>query len=260
MPLAPVNGIDLYYESHGEGPAIILSHGGGSNHLTWWKQVYALMDNYRVITFDHRGFGASSGREGSPTMFADDLTALIDYLEIEKTALLGQSMGGYTAAGFACRHPERVTALILTSGSAGLLPAPVGGHSRKAAQRAGASANYTDFLATDRMADGFFGRDPREYFQFHAIGMLNFQVDPRWMLDIVGLENDAKPIADAGIPTLMIAGEEDSTNYTIMQQVAELIPGAIVASIPEAGHHVMFERADEANAIVKAFLAKHVRR
>src|SRR5690606_7248570 len=156
MPIASINGAEIYYEVHGDGPVVVLAHGGGSNHLTWWKQVYDLMGAYRVVTFDHRGFGHSTTGGGSPAMFADDLKALLDHLGIEKAALLGQSMGGYTVAGFASKCPERVTALILTSGSAGLLPAPEGGHSRNAANRAGTAVDYQAFLATDRDADGFY--------------------------------------------------------------------------------------------------------
>ncbi|WP_070152010.1 alpha/beta fold hydrolase [Sphingobium phenoxybenzoativorans] len=258
MPLASINGAEIYYEVRGDGPPVVLAHGGGSNHLTWWKQVHALMDRYRVITFDHRGFGLSTGREGSPAMFVDDLIGLLDHLQIKKTALLGQSMGGYTVAGYASRFPERVSALILTSGSAGLLPAPEGGHSRNAANRAGAAADYMTFLDSDRTADGFYQRDPKDYFLFHAIGSLNFRIDPRWMLDVINTKTDVKAIAAAHIPCLMIAGSEDGTNLAIMREVAELIPGTIVESIPDAGHHVMFERANETNAILRDFLSKHL--
>lgn len=258
MPVASINGAEIYYEIHGEGPVLVLAHGGGSNHLTWWKQVYDLKNDYRVVTFDHRGFGESTNGGGSPAMFADDLAALLDHLEIPKAALLGQSMGGYTVAGFASKHPERVSALILTSGAAGLLPAPEGGHSRNAANRAGAAPDYQSFLATDREADGFAVRDARDYFLFYMIGSLNHRVDPRWMLEVIDIETDAKAIADARIPCLMIAGEEDSTNLAIMREVAKLIPDTVVESIAEAGHHVMFEKAETANAIVKDFLARHL--
>jgi hypothetical protein len=52
MPLAPIDDIELYYEVHGAGPPLMLAHGGGSNHLTWWPQVVDLMDAYSVIGFD----------------------------------------------------------------------------------------------------------------------------------------------------------------------------------------------------------------
>ena len=57
MPKAPVNGIDLYYESHGSdsAPTIVFAHGRGGNHMSWWQQVAAFSGEYRCITFDHRG-------------------------------------------------------------------------------------------------------------------------------------------------------------------------------------------------------------
>jgi len=259
MPLAPINAdISLYYESNGAGPAVVFAHGGGSNHMTWWKQVYDLMDAHQVITFDHRGFGFSTG-EFTPSAFVDDLVRLLDHIGVEQVALVGQSMGGYTSAGFASAYPDRMSALVLTSGAAGLLPPPEGGHSARAAQRGGAATTYEEFLAGDRAADGFATRDPRDYFLFHSIGMLNFRADPRRFPEVVSLRFSVESIVAANIPLLMIAGEEDATNVAVMGQIATLIPGAEVHTIPEAGHHVMFERAQEANAILKPFLARHAR-
>ena len=64
---APVNGIDLYYESHGSdsAPTIVFAHGRGGNHMSWWQQVAAFSGEYRCITFDHRGWGASIAGYGS---------------------------------------------------------------------------------------------------------------------------------------------------------------------------------------------------
>src|SRR5438094_6559471 len=63
MPKAPVNGIELYYEVHGNGPAVVFAHGAGGNHLSWWQQVPVLARQYRCISFDHRGFGQSPRSE-----------------------------------------------------------------------------------------------------------------------------------------------------------------------------------------------------
>ena len=54
MPFATINGADLFYESHGTGPAIVFAHGRGGNHLSWWRQVAAFQGEYRCITFDQR--------------------------------------------------------------------------------------------------------------------------------------------------------------------------------------------------------------
>ncbi|MCH8744730.1 MAG: alpha/beta hydrolase, partial [Chloroflexi bacterium] len=77
MPKTPINGIELYYESHGEGPAIVFSHGRGGNHLSWWQQMASFSSEYRCITFDHRGWGLTADQPNGPgpKAFVDDLIA-----------------------------------------------------------------------------------------------------------------------------------------------------------------------------------------
>jgi pimeloyl-ACP methyl ester carboxylesterase len=82
MAFAKINGIELYYEVHGDGPALVFAHGAGGGHLSWWQQVPALAKSFRCVTFDHRGFGLSreqTGGEGAGN-FAEDLRALLDHL------------------------------------------------------------------------------------------------------------------------------------------------------------------------------------
>ena len=103
MPKAPINGIELYYESHGDGPAVVFAHGRGGNHMSWWQQVPVISRNYRCITFDHRGWGQSSAPLDSigPTAFVEDLKQLLDYLQVPQTFLVSQSMGGLACLNFA---------------------------------------------------------------------------------------------------------------------------------------------------------------
>ena len=82
MPRLAVAGADLYYESHGSGPAIVLAHGVGGNHAIWFNQVAEFSRTHRVITFDHRGFGNSTDPDGvGRSAYSDDLAALLDHLE-----------------------------------------------------------------------------------------------------------------------------------------------------------------------------------
>ena len=82
MPTAQINGIELYYETHGEGPALVLAHGAGGNHLSWWQQVPILSQHFRCVTFDHRGFGSSRDLPNGPgaDAFVEDLQQLLDHL------------------------------------------------------------------------------------------------------------------------------------------------------------------------------------
>src|SRR5712692_5018911 len=123
MPKVSINGIELYFESHGQGPAILFAHGVGGNHLSWWQQVPHFSTGYRCITFDHRAFGRSADTTGEGrTAFARDALALLDHLGIERFFLVVHSMGGRTAAGLVRNAAPRIRALVL----AGTLGGAVG--------------------------------------------------------------------------------------------------------------------------------------
>jgi pimeloyl-ACP methyl ester carboxylesterase len=66
MPFLPRDGCQLYYETHGAGPALVFAHGLGGGHLSWWQQVPHFRDRYTCVTFDHRGSG-SRGRRRAAT-------------------------------------------------------------------------------------------------------------------------------------------------------------------------------------------------
>ena len=125
MPIVTVNGIELYYEEQGDGPSLVFAHGVGGNHASWYQQVPFFARWYRVITFDDRGFGNStSDPEGiDRSSFVGDLEALLDALGIDETALVAQSMGGWTMAGFTLRHPGRVRALVMADTLGGITQA-----------------------------------------------------------------------------------------------------------------------------------------
>ena len=96
MPFLTVGGCDLYYETHGTGPALVFAHGLGGNHLSWWQQIPHFRDRYTCVTFSHRGFGLSRDAPGGPgpDAFVDDLAALIEHLGPADVRLVAQSMGG----------------------------------------------------------------------------------------------------------------------------------------------------------------------
>src|SRR5262245_57073870 len=121
MPFVTAGQTKIYYEEYGSGPAIVLAHGVGGNHASWFNQIPTFSKSYRVITFDQRAFGNSDDVEGiGRSAFVDDLKALLDQLDIEKATLIGQSMGGGTVAAFTCRFPERVHTLIHCDSLAGV--------------------------------------------------------------------------------------------------------------------------------------------
>ena len=112
-----VNHLNMSYTDKGpdHAPVIIFIHGFPLNKSMWNKQTEALIDNYRVITYDIRGHGNSeTGSEDySIELFVSDLLGLMDALKIKKAMLCGLSMGGYIALNAILNYPEHFQALLL---------------------------------------------------------------------------------------------------------------------------------------------------
>ena len=111
---APVNGIKIWYATFGQGEPVILLHGGLGNSNYFGLQVPALAKSYRVIVMDSRGHGRST-RNDQPygyDLMASDVLALMDYLKIQKAAIVGWSDGAILGLDIAIHHPERLTRLF----------------------------------------------------------------------------------------------------------------------------------------------------
>lgn len=115
---APVNGIRMYYEIHGQGNPLVLIHGGGSTIQTTFGYILPLLaEHYQVIALELQAHGHTSDRD-SPESFeqdADDVAALLAYLNINKADLFGFSNGGNTAMQVSIRHPQLVRKLVIAS-------------------------------------------------------------------------------------------------------------------------------------------------
>ena len=115
---APVNGLKMYYEIHGKGEPVVLLHG---SFMTipgnWPEMIPALSKTRRVIAVEMQGHGrtADINRDFSYDNLADDIAALLDYLEIGKADIIGYSMGGGVALDMAIRHPDKVRKVVSIS-------------------------------------------------------------------------------------------------------------------------------------------------
>ena len=113
MPIANAGGVDLYYESVGEGTPLVL-HGHG--RLAWLSfQVPYFSQFYRVVVFDRRGTGRSADPPGpwTPADLARDVRDLLDALGIERAIVGGNSLGGVVTAQFGLDYPDRALALVV---------------------------------------------------------------------------------------------------------------------------------------------------
>ena len=130
MPFVETNGINMYYEVHGQRPALVFAHPGGGSHLSWWQQVPVFAQSFSCINFDHRGHGLSRDFPGDPgaRAYPQGLKQLLDHLGIQTAGLIGQSMGGWTSIGFASTYPERVSALVLGDSTGGVKTPAINQH------------------------------------------------------------------------------------------------------------------------------------
>lgn len=131
---APVNGLQMYYEIHGEGGTpLVLLHGSFMTiDLNWSELLPALSVQRQVIAVEMQAHGRTADIEREPTAehFADDIAALLNHLGIDRADVLGYSMGGYVAVHVATRHPEKVRKLVVISSpfrSEGWLPEVLAG-------------------------------------------------------------------------------------------------------------------------------------
>jgi len=254
MPLARINGIELYYEVHGEGPAVVFAHGAGGNHLSWWQQVPALAPHFRCVTLDHRGFGSSHDLPNGPgaDAFIEDLRQLLDHLGIQRTALVAQSMGGWTSLGFASQYPERVLALALCDTTAGIDDPEIA--REMASLRASTQGTLALVLQRAYSAE-FPKRDPARCFLYQQLSALNVNVPSSLLAALTSMRHRPEPVIEKHIPALLLVGEEDVlTPPTTMELMARRLPHARFVKVPRAGHSVYFERPDEFNRIILEFL------
>ncbi|WP_232685970.1 alpha/beta fold hydrolase [Halobacterium zhouii] len=116
MPTIETNGVATHYERRGDGPPVVFVHAAMLDHSQWNRQVDALAGEFDCITYDVRGHGHTGGsslRSYSIDLFADDLAALLDALDVERPVLCGHSTGGCVAQVYAANYPDRVAGVVL---------------------------------------------------------------------------------------------------------------------------------------------------
>jgi pimeloyl-ACP methyl ester carboxylesterase len=262
MRYAKVDGLQIAYVREGEGPPLVLLHGGVSDSRSWRRQVTAFADAFTVLAWDAPGAGQSSDIPSSWRLsdYADALAAWLETMDIQRAHLLGLSWGSSVALEFYRRHPDYPETLVLASAYAGwagsLPPAEVDA-------RLEAALTATDLPNEQMLASwpGLFSssataevrrteaaisaentglRHPGGY---RAVVLSMAEADLREML------------GEIEVPTLLIYGELDERSpVAIANQLHSEIPTSELVILPGVGHLAHAEAPIAFNTVVCRFL------
>lgn len=254
METINVNGIRLAYERRGTGSPLVLLHGYPLDHHLWDEVAPLLTDTFELILPDLRGFGESSTVDSFYTMedMASDIAALLDHLEIQKTAIVGHSMGGYVALAFARLYPERVTGLGLISSQ--VLADPPDrrdGRYKSAAEVANQGiASVVEAMAPKFTSDPQLQKFARETMERQEPGAYI------GALKAMAERVDSTPmLSSLTIPVVLIHGDADALiPIDRAREVKAALPPAQLVEIRGAGHMPMMEDKEKTAEALK-FLA-----
>ena len=251
MPYCAVSGIDLYYESYGEGQPIVFVHGSGGNHASWFHQIDAFSRSHRVIVYDQRGFGNSKDADGrGRTAMVDDLGGLLDQLEIARAVLVAQSLGGGTCAGYTARNPARVAGLALCDTLMGIrLPPDIAATMDEVSNRTAGLSQAIRVLGPRTRE-----RSPERavlYTELASFNTYRFGAMPGAFEPV-----DPATLAATRVPILFVVGTDDILYPPdCIRRVHALVPNSRLVEIAEVGHSAYYEDPATFNRHLAEFLA-----
>ena len=228
MPYASVNGLNMYYEVHGEGPPLLLLHGGTSSIPTKWIPYFS--GQFRVIAMEQMGHGRTADLVDRPFHFhdmAEDTVELMRQLEIESAVVVGYSDGGIIGIDMAIHHPERVTKLAVTGANS-----RADGYTAENLEWA-RSFKPADLPVSDAYAS--LSPDGADHWPI-VLGRLQrmWPVEPNFTRE---------EMQNIKAPTLIIIGDGDIVTPEHAVEMFRTIPSAQLCVVPHAGHGVMPKEA-----------------
>ena len=264
---AEVNGTRLYYEVAGEGHPLVLNHGGLVDNHLWDDQFDEFAKLFRVIRYDMRGFGDSGMIKRGMESYSmeHDLFSLLQFLDIQKTYVLGLSMGGALSIDFTLQYPEMVDALITVG--AGLSGFEEDDPEELKAQfaemeeafKSGDIARSVE-ISLRIWTDGPFRTtqqvDTQVRERVRAMTTHNFERGDDEEVHPQHIEPPAAGrLSEIHVPTLIIVGGEDvEIIHSIADKLEQDIVGAKKVVIPGTAHHLNMEKPHEFNRVVIDFL------
>jgi pimeloyl-ACP methyl ester carboxylesterase len=271
MPHATADdGVKLYYEETGAGVPVVFVHEFAGDLRSWEPQLRRFGQRYRAIAYNARGYPPSDVPEDaaaySQDRAADDVTAVLDHLGIDKAHVVGLSMGAFATLHFGFRHAARARSLTVAGCGYGAEPDKKEGFRAEAAGIAEAIRAQGMAAVAERYAHGptrvqFENKDPRGFAEFKralaghdATGAANTLL--RVQRDRPSLWDLTDRMKALRVPTLVLTGDEDWPCLLPGVLLKRNIHAAALAVMPNCGHAINLEDPDGFNRIVGDFLAQ----
>ncbi len=258
MPTVRSSDAQLYYEVAGSGPDVVLLHPFPLNHNFWPAIAGQLSTRYRRIMPDLRAHGESELGEGPATMqkMAADLAALCREERVGKAFFVGVSIGGYLLFEFWRQHREQVAALVLANTRASAETPESRTNRLQSAEkvlREGTTGFIEDMLL--RLTSPVTQSNRPDIVD--AARRMMQKMSPQ---DIAGVQQGMADRPDSistlkaiNVPTLIIAGEDDSVPLSEAELMRQQIPGSRLQVIPRAGHYAALEQPEEFDRTLRSF-------
>jgi len=249
MPKINRDGVDIYYEVHGSGPPLLLTHGDSSTSAMWQGQIEALSKHHKLIIWDMRGHGQSD-YPADPGAYSEaltvaDMAALLDEVGATSAIIGGLSLGGYMSLAFYLAHPQRVRALLIIDTGPGFKKDDARQAWNKRAHETGERFEREGLAALKSAS-----RERSEVSHRDASGLARAA---RGMLT----QRDARVIEllpGITVPSLIVVGADDTPFLAASDYMAAKIPAARKVVILAAGHAVNIDQPQAFNDAVLPFL------
>lgn len=267
MALAPINGVEIYYEEHGQGTPIVFCHEFAGDYRSWAPQVRFFARRYRAITFSARGYHPSSipanDADYSEEQHVEDTYELIRFLGIEKAHVVGLSMGGNVTLKLGLAHPEVCLSLVVAGAGFGSTnPEEFRANSRETAgllERVGMQ-EFAETYGRGPSRLRFEQKDPHGFLEMlaqlkehstvgSALTMRNVQGKRKTVYDV------ADQLPSLNVPTLVISGDEDELALDASLLMKRKIPNSGLLIVPKTGHTVNLEEPALFNQAVLDFVS-----
>ncbi len=250
MPMLNNNGVNIYYETHGQGPVLLMSHGYSATSAMWRGQIEPLSKEHTLVLWDMRGHGQSD-YPADPAAYSEDATvsdmaAILDAVGAKTAIIGGLSLGGYMSLAFYLRHPERTRALLIIDTGPGFKK----DEARVAwNERAHQTAARFDAEGLAPLQKGTAERSQSRHRDATGLAHAGRGMLTQRDASVINLLPNIK------VPSLVVVGGNDTPFLAASDYMAAKIPGASKVVIPDAGHAANIDQPALFNEAVLAFLS-----